>query len=542
MSKVFISYSRQDIELVDNIVGEMRKAGLDVWLDREAIKAGNTWQVQIVKGIQTCLAFVLMLSPNSAKSKYVRKEIDLAQQTEHPFLPLQLEPISVLPPEIQFQLAGEQFIDLKMLGFENAVKQLIDTIKEYIKEIPAAVERVTHQAELVIQGVKLEDFTAEKQEQLLDFIAKLSNSDRSQLQLANMTPGSVHVFVNMPADNAYELKTLALNRDKRFKEFGIASMRLEGDSKYVNIALGILTLTATLSPLQSIWMRIPPLFQSAFGTVVGKILTVLLPVILVAGAGIAIAQSVNVPVSEPEPIVISTATQTPFPAPSPTTQATDTPTSTVTETPTLTATFTPEPTDTATPVPTYEILRGAVQVESLACRYGPGPMYLYQDGYIQGLPVTITGRNDSGSWLYVLGLDYQRPCWVIADGIKVGGDIANLEPVYPDKAPLRTFRNPNFQPPQGVKAARRVSQPDLIDVTWQGIELGLGDREGRDRPIYLVEVWACQKGKIVFTPIGTTEPNALVTDEKGCTEPSHGRVFLAHKDGYVGPSEIPWPK
>ena len=113
MSKVFISYSRQDIELVDNIVGEMRKAGLDVWLDREAIKAGNTWQVQIVKGIQTCLAFVLMLSPNSAKSKYVRKEIDLAQQTEHPFLPLQLEPISVLPPEIQFQLAGEQFIDLK---------------------------------------------------------------------------------------------------------------------------------------------------------------------------------------------------------------------------------------------------------------------------------------------------------------------------------------------------------------------------------------------------------------------------------------------
>ena len=545
MRKVFISYSRKDGELVDKIVEEMEKAGLDVWLDREAIRAGNTWKVQIVEGIESCLAFVLMLSPNSAVSKYVRTEIDLAQETEHPFLPLMLEPVSVIPREIRFQLAGQQFIDLKMLGFEKAVKQLIETLKEHIKEISATVEHTTRQAELVIQGIKLEDITEEKKGQLLDFLAQLTNSDRSQLQLANLAPGSVHAFVDMPAHSAYKLKTLALNRDKRFKEFGITSMRLDGDTKYVNIALGILTVTATLSLFQSIWLRIPPLFQSVFGAMVGKILTVVLPVILVAGAGVAIAQSGILSTPEPEPIIIATDTQIPIPVASPTEQAigtlssTSTPTSTATATPTLTPTFTPEPVDTETPLPTYEILRGVVRVERLACRHGPDSVYLFQDGYIQGLPVTINGRDDTGKWLYVLGLDYLRPCWVTADGIKVSGDIANLEPVYPDKAPLISFQHPQFSPPQNVEAMRQGNQ---VTITWTGYPLADGDRESPNSPVYLVEAWACQGGEIVFTPIGAYDERAVIDDETGCSAPSHGRVFLAHKRGYVGPVEIPWPE
>ena len=81
MTQVFTSYSRRDTEVVDTIVGKMSQAGITVWIDREAIKAGNTWRVQIVQAIDTCNAFVLMLSPNSAASDNVRKEIDLAQDS-----------------------------------------------------------------------------------------------------------------------------------------------------------------------------------------------------------------------------------------------------------------------------------------------------------------------------------------------------------------------------------------------------------------------------------------------------------------------------
>lgn len=39
-----------------------------------------------------------------------------------------------------------------------------------------------------------------------------------------------------------------------------------------------------------------------------------------------------------------------------------------------------------------------------------------------------------------------------------------------------------------------------------------------------------------------TAPRTLVVrDEAGCAEPSHGRLYLAEKHGYVGPVEIRWP-
>jgi hypothetical protein len=79
MSRIFISYARRDLEIVNSIVEKIEAAGVGVWIDREDIKAGKTWRVQIVEGIATCDAFVLMLSSNSATSDNVRREIDLAQ-------------------------------------------------------------------------------------------------------------------------------------------------------------------------------------------------------------------------------------------------------------------------------------------------------------------------------------------------------------------------------------------------------------------------------------------------------------------------------
>ena len=62
MSEIFVSYSRRDTETVDKIVNQLTQAGMDVWIDRNDIKAGDSWRLQIVEGIDTCHAFVLMLS------------------------------------------------------------------------------------------------------------------------------------------------------------------------------------------------------------------------------------------------------------------------------------------------------------------------------------------------------------------------------------------------------------------------------------------------------------------------------------------------
>ena len=254
MTHVFVSYSRRDKEVVDRMVTAMEQAGMTVWIDREDIRAGNSWRVQIVEAIDTCDAFVLMLSGNSAISENVQKEIILAQDSTRKTFVVQLEPMK-LPAEIRYQLAGLQFIEMQNLGFDKALSQLTTAVGAHLSTLEAK-KKGTRQVELVIEGIDLAAFDADKQEQLLEFIAKLGNTDKSHLKIASLAPGSVHVVVEMPAEPAFQLKTAALNRDSRFKSFGIKALRIIGDAKYIYIPLGVLIATAKLGLLQLLWLQI----------------------------------------------------------------------------------------------------------------------------------------------------------------------------------------------------------------------------------------------------------------------------------------------
>ena len=553
MAQVFTSYSRRDTETVDTIVEKMSQAGISVWIDRSEIKAGNTWRVQIVKAIDTSQAFVLMLSPNSAASDNVRREIDLSFDSERKIFAMMLDPVRPIPAEIRYQLAGLQFIDAKMVGFDKAVDQLIETLTEYLKQFAPVEEPATRQVEMVIQGVDLKAFTADKQAQLLDFIAQLTSADRSQLQIANMTAGSVHVFVDMPTLPAYEMKTMALNRDPRFKELGIVSLRLDGDTKFVNVSLGKLTLAATMSPLMALWLKIPALLAPVVGVTVGKALTVSLVVIVLAALGFSVPAALN-PLSNPSPTPTPFATLTPTPPPpipTDTLTSTDIPTLTATDTVTVspTATETATSTPSLTPVPTYLTLRGR-PLRTIACNYGPGDIYLYQEVMNPRYQMDVLGkaviryRGREQTWLYTQADGFQLKCFVNAADVQLmGGGIEDLKTVYPGE--VRLPISDLWDPPQNVVATR---QGDRVMISWDFLDLPVGERERDDesKPRYLLELWLCQDGELAFTPTGswdTSVPRSSisVSDEGGCAEPSHGVIYLAEKHGYAGPVEIEWP-
>ena len=287
MNKIFVSYSRRDAELVDYIVKKMEAAGMAVWIDREEIKAGKTWRVQIVEAIDTCDAFVLMLSSNSAASDNVRKEIDLAQDSGRAVYIMRLDPVQ-LPAEMRYQLVGLQHIDIQALGIDVAVDQLLNTLKDHFTTEKPVEEPSVRQAELVIEGIDLAAFSPEKRQQLIDFVAKLANTPQTQLQIVDVQAGSVHVFVDMPARTAFLLKTLALNRDHRFRQFGIKALRLKGDRLYIHISLGILAAAATIGFLKFVWLSIPSVFPSQFGSTVGKVITIISALVAISAVSFAI--------------------------------------------------------------------------------------------------------------------------------------------------------------------------------------------------------------------------------------------------------------
>jgi hypothetical protein len=222
---------------------------------------------------------------------------------------------------------------------------------------------------------------------------------------------------------------------------------------------------------------------------------------------------------------------TPEPSPLPTETATPTKTASPTET------RIPSATPSFTPIPTYAILRGEVNVARVSCRYGPGWMYLYLYGMREGVTQDVLGRTDSGTWVLTQSRGDNKSCWVKAEFLDLDGDVISLEVVYPDKFTIPPS-NQNYKYPYDVAAVRTGDQ---VTITWKSEALRPGDEEDADMVIHIVETWTCVDGEVTFKPIGTNFSEVTVTDQSGCSTPSHGRIYFQDKHGFTGPSEIPWP-
>lgn len=205
-----------------------------------------------------------------------------------------------------------------------------------------------------------------------------------------------------------------------------------------------------------------------------------------------------------------------------------------TETLIPTLTTTSAPTETITAIPAVESLKAKVTADLLSCRYGPGAEYLYLYGLKAGANIKLIGRTDANKWVWV---DGKNKCWVNAKFLEIAGDRMSLPIVYPGVAKLPI--SPYYPPSHWAKATRNGNS---VQVTWEDVPISPGKYEDANMHQYIVEVWRCEKGQIVFETLGTNFPFITIeNDEPGCSEPSHGNVWVQEKHGFAGPTEIPWP-
>lgn len=77
--KAFLSYSSDDKEFAAKLAGDLRREGVDVWFDTWEISAGDSLIQKIFfEGLANCDVFLILLSNNSVKSKWVKEELDSA--------------------------------------------------------------------------------------------------------------------------------------------------------------------------------------------------------------------------------------------------------------------------------------------------------------------------------------------------------------------------------------------------------------------------------------------------------------------------------
>lgn len=91
MSHIFISYSTRNAVYANQLAEKLRSEGFDVWIDNTRLRSSEDWWRSIVLAIWDCAAFIVILSPEADKSKWVQREITLADQRNKPTFPILLD-------------------------------------------------------------------------------------------------------------------------------------------------------------------------------------------------------------------------------------------------------------------------------------------------------------------------------------------------------------------------------------------------------------------------------------------------------------------
>lgn len=79
---VFLSYARQDIEVVEGVRDALERAGIAVWFDKRSLQGGDPFEQTIRRNIESCSVFVPFISRETltAERRFFRLEWSLAER------------------------------------------------------------------------------------------------------------------------------------------------------------------------------------------------------------------------------------------------------------------------------------------------------------------------------------------------------------------------------------------------------------------------------------------------------------------------------
>src|SRR5512141_423104 len=126
---IFISYSRRDTEFVTRLAGDLNARVAGVWFDQTAIQMGENWHDEIMEGINECKAFLLVLSPDAAESKYVREEVNKALELGQTIFPILYRPAK-WTGEFESLVKEPETLELRSGSYTDISQKLVDGLIE----------------------------------------------------------------------------------------------------------------------------------------------------------------------------------------------------------------------------------------------------------------------------------------------------------------------------------------------------------------------------------------------------------------------------
>src|SRR5262249_25525224 len=126
-TRVFISYSRKDMNAAEMLVSALNVRGFEAYLDKKDILPGEPWQERLGGLILSADAVAFLISPDSIASKICSWEIDYTESLHKKLLPVLHRQVIGQVPE---RLARLNYIFLRAEDdFENGVDTLASAIE-----------------------------------------------------------------------------------------------------------------------------------------------------------------------------------------------------------------------------------------------------------------------------------------------------------------------------------------------------------------------------------------------------------------------------
>lgn len=177
---IFLSYSRRNIKAMQKLRDALRSHDIKVWTDDYLESGTPVWEHSIEQAIRDSRSLLVLLSPDSSASKWVRSEIRMADDLELIIFPVLIagdESISV-----PLGIYASQWIDAR----NNFDKQL-DTLVSAVQKKLNIKSRLQLEAEILNLEAQLESthkqFARERAQLLLQIENTQTNSaDKSVTQ------------------------------------------------------------------------------------------------------------------------------------------------------------------------------------------------------------------------------------------------------------------------------------------------------------------------------------------------------------------------
>jgi len=151
-SKIFLAHASEDKPLVRQLHADLRRHGLDPWLDEIDLMPGQNWKIEIERAIADAAIFLACLSQRSVGKKgYVQHEFRsaLVAYAHRPPDSIYLIPVRLdgceMPdlriPDLGLSLTDYHWVDL----FEpDGLNRLVETIRVALREAQGPKKPLKH--------------------------------------------------------------------------------------------------------------------------------------------------------------------------------------------------------------------------------------------------------------------------------------------------------------------------------------------------------------------------------------------------------------